>query len=95
MAGRLLNLRPLLKSDLTISVSVDNHMVASELSGMRTHIEEYLRHQLQNSQITLNVVVDEVESAHRIYSRIEQYQALESRNPALRKLKESLNLDLD
>lgn len=95
MAGRLLNLRPLLKSDLTISVSVDNHMVASELSGMRTHIEEYLRHQLQNSQITLNVVVDEVESAHRIYSRIEQYQALEARNPALRKLKESLNLDLD
>ena len=95
MAGRLLNLRPLLNEDFTIDVSVENHMVASELSGMRAHIEEYLRHQLQNRKITLNIVVEDVESTHRIYSRIEQYQTLETRNPAVRKLKEALDLDLD
>ena len=95
MAGRLLNLRPLLNGDFTIDVSVENHMVASELSGMRAHIEEYLRHQLQNRKITLNIVVEDVESTHRIYSRIEQYQALETRNPAVRKLKKALDLDLD
>ena len=95
MAGRLLNLRPLLNGDFTIDVSVENHMVASELSGMRAHIEEYLRHQLQNRKITLNIVVEDVESTHRIYSRIEQYQTLETRNPAVRKLKEALDLDLD
>ena len=93
MAGRLMNIRPVL-NDLTVKVSVDNRMVATELSGMRSQIEAYLQQQLQNRNLTLSIVVEEVQTARKIYSRVEQYQILEKQNPALRKLKELLDLDL-
>lgn len=94
MAGRLLNIRPVLNEDFTVTISIDNHMVASDITRMRSRMEDYFRKQLQNNHLTLNVVVEEVQTPHRIYSRVEQYQALEKRNPAIRKLKELLDLDL-
>ena len=93
MAGRLMNIRPVL-NDLAVKVSVDNRMVATELSGMRSQIELYLQQQLQNRNLMLSIVVEEVQTARKIYSRVEQYQILEKQNPALRKLKELLDLDL-
>jgi DNA polymerase-3 subunit gamma/tau len=94
MAGRLLNLRPMLKDNLVIDIAIDNRMVATELSTMRSLIESYLRKQLQNSRLTVNIVVEETQTTQRIYSRVEQYQILEKRHPVLRKLKELLDLDL-
>lgn len=94
MAGRLLNIRPRLNENHTITIGVDNRMVASDITGMRTRIEAYLRQQLQNRHLTLNVVLEESQTTHRIYSRVEQFQILEKRNPALKKLKEALDLDL-
>ena len=93
MAGRLMNIRPSL-NDLTVKVSIDNRMVGEELSAMRPQLEAYLQQQLQNRQLTIHIVVEENKTTHKIYSRVEQYLILEKRNPALRKLKELLNLDL-
>ena len=94
MAGRLLNIRPVLDDSLAVTVSIDNRMVASDIAGMRSRIEAFLRRQLQNSKLSLNIVVAEAQPTHRIYSRVEQFQILEQRNPVLRKLKEALDLDL-
>ena len=94
MAGRLLNIRPVLDDSLAVTVSIDNRMVASDIAGMRSRIEAFLRSQLQNSKLSLNIVVAEAQPTHRIYSRVEQFQILEQRNPVLRKLKEALDLDL-
>lgn len=94
MAGRLLNIRPVLNDSLAVTVSIDNRMVASDIAGMRPRIEEFLRRQLQNSKLSLNIVVEETQPTHRIYSRVEQFQILEQRNPVLHKLKEALDLDL-
>ena len=93
MAGRLMNIRPVL-NDLMVKASVDNRMVATELSGIRPQIEAYLQQQLQNRNLTLIIVVEEAQVARKIYSRVEQYQILEKQNPTLRKLKELLDLDL-
>ena len=94
MAGRLLNLRPVLKSDRIVEVGIDNRIVASELSGMKSQIEAYLHQQLQNNKLSLSIVVEETHTSHKIYSRVEQFQILEKRNPVLQKLKEALDLDL-
>ena len=94
MAGRLLNIRPVLNDSLAVTISIDNRMVASDIAGMRSRIEEFLRRQLQNSKLSLNIVVEETQPTHRIYSRVEQFQILEQRNPVLHKLKEALDLDL-
>ncbi len=94
MAGRLLNIRPSLKDEYVVIVTIDNRMVASDINSMRSRIEEYLRKQLQNRYLSLSVVVEETLTTHRIYSRVEQYQMLEERNPVVKKLKEALDLDL-
>ena len=94
MASRLLNVRPALEADGSITISIDNQMVASDLSRMRPQIEVFLRKQLQNNKLSVNVVVEDAQSNRRIYSRVEQFQLLEKRNPALVKLKQALDLDL-
>ena len=95
IAGRLLNLRPTLDEGFKVTVRVDNRMVESDILGMRDQIEEFMRKRLENNKLLLQVVVEEELAGHRIYSRVEQFQILEERNPALLKLKESLDLDLN
>ena len=94
MAGRLQILRPMLKENLVIEVLVDNRMVADDVTAIRPQIEEYLRRELQNSRISIKVIVEEAKFTHKILSRVEQYQAIVQHNPAVRKLKELLDLDL-
>ena len=43
----------------------------------------------------MHVVLEESQTNKRIYSRVEQYQLLEERNPSLKKLKELMDLDLN
>ncbi|MBQ2969452.1 MAG: DNA polymerase III subunit gamma/tau [Bacteroidaceae bacterium] len=95
MAGRLMNIRPKLNDDNTFSVAIDNKLVAQELHGMQPRIEQYLRKQMQNSRISMRIRVEDVLPTRRILSRVEQYQILENRNPALKLLTELLNLDLE
>ena len=94
LAGRLQIIRPVLNPDLTITATTDNRMVASDIMNVRPQIEAYLRQQLQNSKLTLNIVVEETQIVRHIYSRVEQFQILEKRNPVLKKLREALDLDL-
>lgn len=94
LSGRLLNIRPTLSSGSVVKVCVDNHMVATDISKICPQIEVYLREQLQNKTLSIEVVVEDTQSTHKIYSRIEQFQILEQRNPALQKMKKALDLDL-
>ena len=95
MSGRMMNLRPYLASDTEFTITIDNKLVAQELHTIKPRIENYLRRQMQNSRITMRIILDETQTSHRIYSRVEQYQMLEKRNPSLKKLKELLDLDLE
>ena len=45
--------------------------------------------------ISMRIKVDETLPTHRILSRVEQYQQLEKRNPALKMMTELFNLDLE
>ena len=95
MAGRLMNIRPKLNDDNSFTIIIDNKLVAQEIHAMQPRIESYLRQQMQNSRITMRITIEEMITTHRIYSRVEQYQMLEQRNPALKLLKELLDLDLE
>lgn len=95
MAGRLMNIRPKLNDDNSFTIIIDNKLVAQEIHAIQPRIESYLRQQMQNSRITMRITIEEMITTHRIYSRVEQYQMLEQRNPALKLLKELLDLDLE
>ena len=94
MAGRLTIMRPQLTDKYTITINCENKIVAQELHSMCQRIEAYLRKQMQNNKLQIQINSEELQAAHRIYSRIEQFQILEQRNPALKRLKEALDLDL-
>ena len=95
MAGRLMIIRPKLTGETSFTVVIDNKIVAQDLQAIQPRIEAYLRQQMQNSHISMNIKLEENLTTHRIYSRVEQYQMLEKRNPVLKKLKELLDLDLE
>lgn len=95
MAGRMANIHPKLNDDRTFTVSIDNKLVAQELRELQPRIERFLREQMQNSSISMRIKIDETLPTHRILSRVEQYQQLEKRNPALKMMTELFNLDLE
>ena len=94
MQGRMLILRPYLVTDTEFTVTIDNKLVAQELHAIKPRIENYLRKQMKNRNITMRIILDETMTTHRIYSRVEQYQMMEKKNPMLRRLKEMFDLDL-
>jgi hypothetical protein len=95
MAGRLTIMRPFITGEHTVTIPIDNKIVAQELQSMRPQIETYLRKQMQNNKINIQIELEEVNKNHRIVSRIEQYQMMEQQNPSLKKLKEMFELDLE
>ena len=95
MAGRLTIMRPIITGEHTVTIPIDNKIVAQELQSMRPQIETFLRKQMQNNKINIQIDLEEVNKSHRIVSRIEQYQMMEQQNPSLKRLKELLELDLE
>ena len=94
MAGRLVNIRPELEGETDFVVVTDNKIIEQELHSMKSRIETYMRKQMQNNKINMHIVLEENQTNKRIYSRVEQYQLLEERNPSLKRLKELMDLDL-
>ena len=94
MAGRMMNIRPNLGKGSQFTITLDNKLVEQEIRNMKPRIEAYLRQQMQNSTISMEIVLDATQGIHRIYSRVEQFQMMEQRNNALTRLKEAFDLDL-
>ena len=94
IAGRLMNIRPNYNEDTSFSIIIDNKLAAQEMHSIKPRIESYLRKQMQNSKICMNIVLDEVRGIHRIHSRVEQFQIMEQHNSALTRLKKVFDLDL-
>ena len=94
MAGRLMNIRPNLDKGSRFTITLDNKLVEQEMRTMKPRIEAYLRQQMQNSTISMEIILDETQGIRRIYSRVEQFQMMEQRNNALTRLKKAFDLDL-
>ena len=65
------------------------------MQAMAPQIIEHMRTQLHNSKIEMKVRAIEASEAKRAYSRVEQFQMMIKKNPALQKMKEALGLELD
>lgn len=94
-AGRMKNMRPQLLNDTTFEVTVENELVVKTMQAMAPQIIEHMRTQLHNSKIEMKVRAIEASEAKRAYSRVEQFQMMIKKNPALQKMKEALGLELD
>lgn len=93
-AGRMSNMKPALKDDVTFEVVVDNEIVARYMQELTPKIEEYLRENLHNRKIRMETRVSVGNENKRAYSHLERFQMMSRKNPDLLGLKEAFGLDL-
>ncbi|WP_321436676.1 DNA polymerase III subunit gamma/tau [uncultured Bacteroides sp.] len=91
---RMKNSSPKLLSDTSFEMVVDNEIVAKDITTMIPKIQNYLRTQLHNSKVTMNVRVSDAQETVRAYSRVERFKMMAQKNPDLMKLKDTFGLEL-
>lgn len=93
IAGRMKDMTPKLSDDCTFEVTVNNELVEKELLQMKQRILNHISQKLRNNQIKMQIRVEEVQFK-RAYGRVEQFQMMAEKNPALQLLKETFKLEL-
>jgi DNA polymerase-3 subunit gamma/tau len=79
-----------------VVVTVDNKIQESEIFGKRAEILGYLRKELKNWGIQLETLVtDRPVESRKPYTDQEKFNAMAERNPAIKTLKDQLNLDIE
>ena len=94
-AGRMNALLPHLEEDgVTFSVSVANNLIESDLRKKKSAIEAYMRKELQNSRVTMEIIVSEAAVSARLLTPRQQYEEMVKENPNLQLLMSTCDLDL-
>jgi len=80
----------------TIHLEVDNEIQIDLLTTtLRTEVLNFLRREMHNSTIHLEIVVAEQENTTLIYTQADKFRFLAEKNPALVELRSVLGLDYD
>lgn len=88
--------RPFTLKGTTIYLAVDNEIQQELLTtALRTEVLTYLRKEVQNSTLHLEVRILEQEKVKMIYTQAEKFNFLAEKNPALNDLRSALGLDYD
>ena len=92
----LTSYKTILQPDNVILVTVGNTVLEKELNERRNMLLEFLRNELKNDFITMQVTVTEQPSETKKYMNDrEKLDAMAFQNPNVNKLRDQLNLELD
>lgn len=78
-----------------IQISISNPVEEHLLDNFRRDFTQYLRDQLQNSNLTIVTVMQDVSGQKVIYTAKDKFDHLAAKNPHIITLKERLGLDWD
>ena len=95
LKNTMLNISPALKDGETVFVSVYNPEQAQKLQEESFGLVEFLRRELWNSYITIEVEITEQENTQIAYTEQDKYKLFVSKNPQLQKLVNEFRLRLD
>ncbi|MCC8155453.1 MAG: DNA polymerase III subunit gamma/tau [Tannerellaceae bacterium] len=95
LKNTMLNCHPVLKENFYFEVAVHNPAQQEELINNSIDILSYLRAQLKNTGIQMQVRISETNEKKLAYTSTEKYEHLLSINPAFAKLREEFNLIID
>ena len=87
--------RPALLEDWNISFTIDNKVLEEELTAHKTEMMEFLRTRLNNFRIRLQTSVAEVQKTRKPYTDREKFDLMAEKNPNLKTLRETLDLDIE
>jgi DNA polymerase-3 subunit gamma/tau len=91
----LIKHKPVLKKDFKVEFMVDNKIQKSEIEDRKLEILPALRERLNNYQVQLDVVVTEHAEIKKPYTPQEKFNKMAAKNPALKTLKDQLDLEID
>lgn len=92
----LSSVTPELHEDKTIVLKLDNSTLKEAFDhNFRARLENHLRTELQNSLLKLETTVEATERGEILYSDEQKFNHLASKNPALKDLKKTFNLDFE
>jgi DNA polymerase-3 subunit gamma/tau len=87
--------KPVMMSDNTIEFSVNNKTLEEAVEEIKMNLLDFLRKELNNYALQLNLVMTESEEKATMYTATEKYKYLSEKNPAINKLRQTFDLDLD
>lgn len=87
--------RPELKPDWNIEFTIANVVLEDELTSKKTEMMEFIRQQLNNYKIHLTTRIADNLKTIRPYTEKEKFDMLAGKNPALRTLREELDLEIE
>ena len=94
IATRMKNMNPVIAEMPKVEVVVGNELIREELEKIHGSIVNTLKVYLHNSNITLDIRVDEHREEVKIMTRREQFEELTKTNPSVEKLRIAFELEL-
>ena len=84
-----------MKEDYRVGFEIDNKVQEDEIRRIRGDLLAHLRKQLKNDFILLETEINNDVKKMKPYTPSEKFKKLAEKNPAIRKLKDQLDLEID
>ena len=95
MATSLLSKRPVLITESTIEFTINNKAIEESINDDKMNFLSYLRKELNNYSIQLNLVLSSAEDKTNLYTATDRYKRLAEKNPFINKFKHTFDLDIE
>jgi DNA polymerase-3 subunit gamma/tau len=95
LASALTNNKPVLLDDFVVEILVINKLQADRLAETKTDLLAFLRQQLNNKLIQLNVTIQTTETVAKAYSSTDKFSRMAEKNPSLILLKKAFDMEVD
>ena len=87
--------KPILKESGQIELVVENKVQEELMNEEKTDLLGFLRKELKNYGIQLVITLNKLEGEKKIYTSQDKYKRMAEKNPAITKLKQQFDLDID
>jgi len=91
----LLSKRPVLINETIIEFTVNNKALEETINEDKMNFLSFLRRALNNFDIQLNLSVAMVEEKTNLYTATDRFKYLAEKNPAINKLRQAFDLDIE
>lgn len=87
--------KPALAAENAVTFTVLNATAEERLSADKSNLMDFLRRKLRNNVFTLDIILSKETGDVKIYTTQDKFKRLAELNPALNKLRQTFDLDLD
>lgn len=87
--------QPVLGTDFKLELELENKIQEDDIISRKKEILDFLRNRLDNYEIDLELTVAQVQKETKAYTPIEKFKQMAGTNPAIVKLKDEFDLEVE